>query len=87
MSRDDRLDEPPGEEQREAPPRPLAVLKAYLAIMRPYLISVVGLGLAYGCWLADNWPGTVFFLAVAFLPLALRQVFRAMAWLRRDRGS
>ncbi len=62
----------------------LAVLTAYLAIMRPYIITVVGLGLAVGCWNAGNWPGTYFFLGVAAFPYVLRLVLHGVGCLRRS---
>jgi len=61
----------------------LAVLTAYLAIMRPYIITVVGLGLAVGCWNAGNWPGTYFFLSVAAFPYVLRLILHGVGFLRR----
>ena len=70
-----------GQEVQESP-RLMEVLKIYMAIMRPYLITMIGVGIAFGCWQAGNLPGTALFLALAAFPYALRIGFWALGRLR-----
>ena len=74
---------------KESQERPtvVEVLKFYLAIMRPYLITTVGLGIAYGCWRVDNLPGTYLFLALAAFPFALRGALWGLSRLFSSAGS
>jgi len=50
--------------------------------LRPMLITIFALGMAYGTWQADNPRGTILFLCVAAFPPGLRLILYALAGLR-----
>lgn len=55
--------------------------------LRPMLITIFALGMAYGTWQANNPRGTILFLCLAAFPPGLRLIFYALAGLRYLRAK